>query len=113
MEKTEELRKNLKVNSMQHAFMVERTLAKQDYQKTCGDIRKEAKGKQDVVKRIYEAECVKIKATADQECTKAQARYFDKIADIAERENAFKHEVAEYVASLQPAANNEEIHFEY
>lgn len=105
MENNEQTRRNLKVNSTQHAFMVERTLAKQDYQNRCRDIKKEAAGKCEVLKKLYEAECTKVNAIADEACSKAQKEYFDKVADIAEREDAFKHEVAEYVASLQPAVN--------
>ena len=105
MENNEPTRKNLKVNAMQHAFMVERTLAKQDYQNHCREIRQECEGKNEVVKKMCELECNKNKAIADEACIKAQMEYFDKVADIAEREDAFKHEIAEYIASLQPAVN--------
>lgn len=98
----ENLRKNLKVNSNQHAFMVERTLAKQDYQNRCREIREQAGRQCDIYKNVYTTECNKVNAAADEACAKAQKEYFDKLSDIAEREDDFKHEVAEYVASLQP-----------
>ena len=103
----ENLRKDFKVNATQHAFMVERTLAKQNYQNCCREIRQDAAGKCEMLKKIYEAECNKVNAAADEACAKAQKEYFDQVAVIAEREDAFKHELAEYIASLQPAEKTE------
>lgn len=105
MDNNEKTRRNLKVNSTQHAFMVERVLAKENYQKKCKAVKVDAAGKVAIAKQIFEAEQIKINATADEACAKAQMEYFDQLADIAQREDAFKHEIAEYIASLQPAVN--------
>ena len=103
----ENLRKDFKVNATQHAFMVERTLAKEEYQKKCKAVRIDAAARVSVAKQVFEAEAVKINAVADEECARLQKEYFDQVAGIAEREDAFKHELAEYIASLQPVEKTE------
>ena len=63
----EKLRKDFKVNSTQHAYMVERTLAKENYQKKCKAIRVDEAGQDAVVKQMYEAELRNYIATLPKE----------------------------------------------
>lgn len=106
METTEKLRKDFKVNSTQHAFMVERTLAKEEYQKKCKAVRIDAAARVSVAKQVFEAEQTKINAVADEECARLQKEYFDVVAGIAAREDAFKDELNNYIASLEKERDN-------
>ena len=100
MENTNQPRKDFKVISTQHAFMVERTLAKKNYQKKCKSINIDADGQKAVAKQVYKAELNKINAVADEMCAKAQKEYLDTLADIAAREDAFNAELRNYIPNL-------------
>ena len=96
----EKQRKNFKVNETQHNFKVERTLEKQNYQRNCEDIRNKMNDDIEVAKHLCEVECRRIRAVYDEDIAIAQRKYFEKLSDIARREDEFNDEFRNYVATL-------------
>lgn len=100
----EQKRKDFKVNQTQHNFKVERTLEKQNYQRNCEDIRNKMNDKIEEAKHLCEVECRRIRAVADEDVAIAQRKYFDKVAEIARREDEFNDEFRNYIATLPQLA---------
>lgn len=69
-------------------------------------MRIDAATKVSVAKLAFEAEQNKINAVADEECARLQKEYFEVVAGIADREDAFKDELNNYIASLEKERDN-------
>lgn len=100
----EQQRKDFKVQQMQHQFKVERTLEKQNFQRNCDEIREKMNYKIEATKHLCEVECRRIRAVADADIAVAQSTYFEKVADIARREDEFNDAFRNYIATLPSLA---------
>lgn len=99
----ENLRKDWKITTMQHAWKAERNEAKTAYQNTVRDIRINQSICEGDAKLVYEAELRRIKAEADYNCQAAHAAYMKKLADVAEEQDAYMNDFRNYVANLPEA----------